>query len=252
MSRIHPIGFVLAVFVVIMLYGCGANSPQAGAPLQVEEHSLAAPPQLDPLVFLPQEGTQADVLEKHALDRSESYARTVSSVEGNPAIRALGDDTDLLAVLTTSAEGQPDQTATLFKGTEMIFQTSAGLPSPVLPLQGLWAYDGHWAFEILYADQSKWSGQIFIDGELVSETKGYDEAFSFQLLAGKPFYFFRRNNRIGYSFNGQETDLGYEEIPHYRCCSESGLNPVQAQIMVAFFAERSGSWYYVELGDFTS
>jgi hypothetical protein len=250
MNRISPPGIFMSILVGFALSGCGASSPQSGAPLQLIEHPLAAAPQPDPLEFQPLQGTQEEALAQHAVERAAGYARTVISVGGNPAIASLGDNTDLLAVLATSAQGQPDQTVSILRGNESIFQTSAGLPSPVLPLQGLWTYEGHWALEILLADQSTWSGQIFIDGELVNAVQGYDEAFGFQLLAEKAFFFYRRDGHIGYSFDGQETDLDYQDIPHYRCCGESGLNPVQARNMVAFFADRANSWFYVELGDF--
>jgi hypothetical protein len=251
MYRIPPLGIILSVLVGFALGGCGASSPQSGAPLQLEEHPLAAAPKPDPLLFLPLQGTQEEALAQHAANRAAGYARTVISVGGNPAIASLGDNSDLLAVLATSAQGQPEQIVSILKGGETIFQTSAGLPSPVLPLQGLWTYDGHWAVEILLADESTWSGQVFIDGELVNAMRGYDEAFGFQLLAEKAFYFYRRDGHMGYSFDDQETDLDYQEIPHYRCCGESGLNPVQARTMVAFFADRANSWVYVELGDFS-
>jgi hypothetical protein len=120
----------------------------------------------------------------------------------------------------------------------------------VLPLQGLWTYDGHWALEILFADTSTWAGQIYIDGELVNRAKGFDEAFGFQLLGGRPFFFYSREGHMGFSYDNQEVDLRYEEIPHYMCCGESSLNPVHAQNMTAFFARQETTWYYVELGVF--
>ena len=251
MNQVSAPRILVSILIGFALSGCGPSSSQSGAPLQLEEQPLAAAPQPDPLIFQPLQGTQEEVLAPHAADRAAGYERTVITVGGNPAIASLGDNSDLQAVLTTSAQGQPDQNVSIFRDNESIYQTSAGLPSPVLPLQGLWTYDGQWALEILLADQSTWSGQIFIDGELVNAVKGYDEAFGFQLLAGKAFFFYRRDGHIGYSFDGQETDLEYQDIPHYRCCGESGLNPVQARNMVAFFADRANSWFYVELGDFT-
>ncbi len=67
-------------------------------------------------------------------------------------------------------------------------------------------------------------------------------------MGGKPFYFFRRGGRIGFSYEGQEVLLGYDRVPHYECCSGAELNPVHAENMVAFFAQRDGKWYYVEIG----
>ncbi len=243
----------MLALVGLALGGCSAlspSSPQPAGNLQLEEHPLGGAPQLDPLTFQPIEGTQEQLLATHATDRAMTIPREVITVEGNPAISSLGESGDLVATLITATEGEPEQTVRLWRGDELIFETAAGLPSPAMPLQGLWTYGGHWALEILLADQDTWAGQVFIDGDLVNESQGYDEAFGLQLLAGRPFFFYLRNGHVGYSLDGQETDLDYTEIPHYRCCSESSLNPVQAQNMVAFFAARNQTWFYVELGDF--
>jgi hypothetical protein len=218
--------------------------------LQLEEHPLAGAPELEPVRFQPLEGTQEEVLAVHANDRAAAFSIEVTTEEGNPAISSIGEDRGLSAVMVTSIEGQPEQTVTVFRGGVTIFETSAGLPSPVLPLQSLWTYDGHWALEILFADETTFAGEVFIDGSLVNERDGYDEAFGLQLLAGEPFFFYSRDGHVGYSHDGLETDLEYEEIPHYRCCGESPLNPVQAENMVGFFAVREENWFYVELGRF--
>ena len=142
------------------------------------------------------------------------------------------------------------QIVDLIRGDEIIFSTDAGLPSPALPQQGLWTYEDHWVLEILLAEDEIWMGEIFQDGELINDLMGYEEAFGFQLLAGEPFFFYQRNGQLGYSYAGQETDLPYDHIPHYRCCAEDTLNPVQAEQMVAFFAQQGELWFYLELGDF--
>lgn len=250
MRHIALSGFVMLAFVGFGLIGCVASSPHLASTLQLEEHRLVGTPEPEILRFQPLYSTQEDILAEHASDRAIGFSRAVSAVQGNPAISSLGDSGDLLAVLVTSAQGQPEQTVRLLSSSKIIFETSAGLPSPVLPLQGLWTYDGHWALEILFADQNTWAGEVFIDGELVNGLKGYDEAFGLQLLAGKPFFFYQRNGHVGYSYDGQEKELDYDEVPHYRCCGESSLNPLQAQNMVAFFAVRENTWFYVELGDF--
>jgi hypothetical protein len=250
MRHIALFVFVILVLVGFGLSGCSASTQQRAGALQLEEHRLVGAPELETLGFQPLQGTQEEILAVHAIDRSRGFSNEVSMVQGNPAILSLGDSGDLLAVLITSGQGQPEQTVRVWKGGKIVLETAAGLPSPVLPLQGLWAYDGHWALEILLTDQSTWAGEVFIDGELMNELQGYDEAFGLQLLAGKPFFFFRRNGHVGYSYDGQEMELEYDEVPHYRCCGESSLNPVQAKNMVAFFAVREKTWFYVELGDF--
>jgi hypothetical protein len=142
------------------------------------------------------------------------------------------------------------QTVELFEDDQSLFKVDAGLPSPALPLQSLWTYGDHWVLEILYAEEEIWEGRIFQDGQLLNETLDYQEAFGFQLLAEKPFYFFQREDGLGYSYDGVETELPYDQILHYGCCSASTLNPIPAKNMVAFYALTGEGWFYVELGDF--
>jgi hypothetical protein len=238
----------ISLLLGTMLYGC--NAAPAQSELQLTETELSAAPSTDMRSFQPVQGTQEDVLAVHADERAKTIVFDIADVGGNPWMTAHGDDLNLRAVMYTAAGDTPTQTVQVLRGDEVVFETPAGLPSPALPLQALWTYDDHWALEVLYSDTTTWAGQVFIDGELVNAQKGYDEAFGLQLLAGKPFFFYMRDGHAGYSYDGKETDLDYSQIPHYNCCSESVTNPEPAENMVSFFAQRDGTWYYVELGAF--
>ena len=234
----------------------GAQPPSLAASrvlpggLRLEEYALRREPDLDPLSFLPIEGTQEQVLARHAAQRSATYPDRASFDGGNPSLWAPWTDGMLVAELETAHADPPLQTVKLRHGNQVLFSAPAGLPSPALPLQGLWTFDGHWALEILMATPDVWAGRIFVDGELVSEDLGCEDAFGFQLLAGAPFYFCQHQGLIGAVFGSAEIDLRYNQIPHYQCCSGTALNPRQAEDMVAFFAEHEGAWYYVEIGAF--
>ena len=91
-------------------------------------------------------------------------------------------------------------------------------------------------------------GHIVSDGVWLNEEYGYDEAFGFQLLNGKPIYFYQRDGQIGVSFAGEELLLGFDKVLHYGCCSAGMLNPNRAQKMKPFFAQNDGIWYYAEIG----
>ncbi len=162
-----------------------------------------------------------------------------------------GPGETLTAVLLTSPTDPPRQIAEIRRGDDVIFSVDAGLPSPALPLQSLWSFDGHWVLEIIFSEEETWQGRIYGDGQLINDTENYQDAFGFQLLGGKPFYFYQRENGLGYSYDEQEVPLPYQEIPHYGCCSASTLNPKPAENMVAFFAQTGEDWYYVELGNFS-
>ena len=218
--------------------------------LKLEEYALTAAPEPVPLIFQPEGTTQEAVLDRHALLRERVYQNPITNIEGYPAMASLGEGERLTAVMKSAVDDPLRQIVDLMRGDEVIFSADAGLPSPALPQQGLWTYEDHWVLEILLAEEEIWIGEIFQDGELINDLKGYEEAFGFQLLAGEPFFFYQRDGQLGYSYAGQETNLLYDNIPHYNCCAEDTLNPVQAEQMVAFFAQQGELWFYVELGDF--
>ena len=137
---------------------------------------------------------------------------------------------------------------TVTRKNEEIFQTDAGNISPINPLQGLWTYDDHWVLETnLFLEDKPFNGQIFVDGTSLNQQNGYEESFNFQTINGRPFYFFRRNGKVNAWFDGQEIQLGYEDVPHYLCCSDSGLNPKARQGMVSFFGTTASQWYFVRI-----
>jgi hypothetical protein len=139
-----------------------------------------------------------------------------------------------------------------------IYRIASGPGSPLNALQGLWVYDSHWALEAakISLTQKENSitvnavGRIVVDGQILNESLGYDEAFDFQTLNGRPFYFFKRNGKVGASFDGVEIPLDYDKVPHYGCCSAAELNPRKYQDTVEFFATRDNNWYFVEIGVF--
>jgi len=218
--------------------------------LRLEESALIREPDLDTPTFLPAEGTQEQILARHAVQRRATFPDRSSFDGDRPTMWAPWRDGTLVAEVVTASGDPPQQTVELRYGEQVLFSTPAGLPSPVLPLQGLWTFEGHWALEILMATPDVWAGQIFVDGEPVNEERSCDDAFGFQLLAGRPFFFCQRQGLIAAVVDGREIDLDYNQIPHYRCCSESVLNPRQAEEMVSFFAVRDGAWYFVEIGAF--
>ncbi|MFN2112075.1 MAG: hypothetical protein ACK2TT_03055 [Anaerolineales bacterium] len=247
---------VTSLLVFSLLLGTAACQGQASptnSVLALEEHPLEGPPDPDTGIFLPVGTSQEAVLAQHQAERQRSVANYVefSDQAGGPVMASRGSGETLSAVLLTSENDPPRQIVELHKGDQVVFSVDAGLPSPALPLQSLWSYDGHWVLEILYSEDEIWQGRIYRDGQLLNDTENYLDAFGFQLLGGKPFYFYQREDGLGYYYDGQENPLPYQEILHYGCCSASTLNPQPAENMVAFYAHTGDDWYYVELGNFS-
>lgn len=88
---------------------------------------------------------------------------------------------------------------------------------------------------------------VIIDGEILNESLGFQEIFLWRLINGKPAYFFRKDGRVGFSFDGRIYPLEYQHIAHYMCCGYSINNPSLYEDSAHFFAEREGVWYYVVL-----
>jgi hypothetical protein len=136
-------------------------------------------------------------------------------------------------------------------GGQEIFKTSIGIPSPVNALRGLWSDGTSWILEIARAktsaDTFQVIGEIYQNGISLNQKYGYQSTFEYQLMADRPFYFFQKNDQIGISYDGQEFPLGFDDIPHYGCCSGGELNPRKYSSMLDFFARKNSDWYFVEI-----
>ena len=229
------------------------------AGLTVEEYMLQGPPTTEPRSFAPLQGSQADILAMHPLERSTDYGNNSFFDDGHYSMRVnLGADT-LIASENYNQAGS-DGWVTVTRNGQEIYKVGIGPGSPISALRSLWIYDDHWVLETsdinqhqegntIYSDPV---GQISQDGELLNDRYGFEEMFGFQLLAGRPFYFFKKDGKIGFSYDGQSVEADYDEIPHYGCCSGGELNPIVATNMVAFFSKRDNVWHYIEIGVYKS
>jgi hypothetical protein len=141
---------------------------------------------------------------------------------------------------------------------KLLFQVETG-PSFVRgPFERLISVDDTWFLELVKTipDQKDPNGPIRYEGMVYQEALdlnaeyGYRESFGIQSLAGKVFYFFDRDGRIGISYDGQETDLGLTEVYHYNCCSPAWYNPRAHPDMVSFYGRADDQEYYFEIGVF--
>jgi hypothetical protein len=156
---------------------------------------------------------------------------------------------------------------TVEKDGRVIYQIYTGPASPIISLRGLHSYSlcaacaSHWVLETAFIARTmsgsgiddQGIGQLVEDGTLINKKYGYQAAFNFQTLGGKPFYFFQRmaslksSDKIDAWYNGLIVPLGYDEIPHYGCASASLLNPRAWPDRLVFFARRGQTWYLVQI-----
>ena len=126
------------------------------------------------------------------------------------------------------------------------------------PVMGVWVSGEHWYMEMYHVEYETDGnifrgitlGEIFRSGESLNQLNGYDETFGFQILAGEPFFFFKKDGEFGLNYASEEVMLGFDEVAHHYCCGFGIYNPKHYENMVAFFASKDGVRYYVEAGVF--
>ena len=255
-------GCLVALFLFVSA-GCSPSPTMpASLPgrLSIEEHALTQRPEAEYSQLYFAEGTQESLLAKHAGERSQiiTFMDRSCNVDNHfGQCATLG--TDRLVARDDYISGLfGSGTVTLTRNGSRIYQIPVGDSSPIESLRGLWTYADHWALETAYVTtrqtgnvvDSRATGQISIDGKMLNKQFGYQEAFGFQTMHGKGFYFFKQHGNIGVVYDNVTIPLGYSEVPHYGCCSAATLNPRVSQNMVAFFARKGSTWYYVEIGVF--
>jgi hypothetical protein len=144
--------------------------------------------------------------------------------------------------LVTVDSGEGQTTATVTRAGKVVYHTIGIGMRPDNPIKGLSAWGDHWVLEVL--------GEVVIDGNSLNKELGYDEIFNWRLLKGQPFYFFKKNNKIGISYAGKTLPQQYDEVMHYQCCEPAMFNPRNFDNLTQFHALRNGTWYYVEAGLF--
>jgi hypothetical protein len=261
-------GLLCSCLVALFLFPMVGCSPASTLPasrqggLSLEEHALTQQPEAEYTQLYFVEGTQEQILAIHENERSVlatimDHSCTVDGHFGQCV--TLGGD-QLAAWADDPADPLDAVNMTVTRNGSPIYKIPVGNSSPIGSVRGLWVYGSHWALETAFVTNrqegneidSQTVGQVSVDGKRLKTQSGYQETFGFQTLRNKPFYFFKRNGRIGISYDGEEVQAGYDEVPHYYCCSAATLNPRVYQNMAAFFARKGSTWYYIEAGIFDS
>ena len=173
----------------------------------------------------------------------------------NSGLRAKVGNDLLTAVQSYNRNSSQSWGIVQRNGTE-IYRISTGPASPLESLRGLWSYDNHWVLEVAPITEKKignngievdTKGQLVEDGRSLNNQYGYEEAFNFQTLGGRPFYFFQKNGKIDAWYDGQVVPLGYDAISHYGCCSAAQRNPRMFTNLIVFFGSRGPTDYFVQI-----
>jgi len=247
--------------LILLLAACapaGPTSPVPAVPpeLSVAEYPLTQPPEAESEVLSFDSSVQGDPRTLHAAERAQQFPDRGCTVGASFGFCVtVGSD----QLFVTQDYTDPNAGYVMVtRNSQEVYKVVVGAASPISALWGLWAYDGHWAVETALIDNQQSGneiattaiGQVAVDGKSLNDQLGYEEAFGFQTLGGKPFYFFKRQGKIEANYAGVDIALGYDEIPHYNCCSAATLNPRIYPNLVTFFGRKGDTWYYGEIGVF--
>jgi len=249
--------------LILFLAACGpatpTSTPVPAVPpeLSVAEYPLTQPPEAESDVLNFASSVQGDPRSLHAAERAQHFPDTGCTVGDSFGFCAtLGSD----RLFATQDYTDPNSGyVVVTRDDQQVYKVSIGSASPISGLWGLWTYDDRWVVETaLISNQQSGNevtttatGQVAVDGTSLNDQLGYEESFGFQTLAGKPFYFFKRQGKVEASYAGVDIALGYDEIPHYNCCSAATLNPRIYPNLVTFFGRKGDTWYYAEIGVFS-
>lgn len=133
-----------------------------------------------------------------------------------------------------------------------IFETKVAEISGVNGLLEIWGYGEHWALVIIPYPINDVNPpvDVIFDGKSLSKNHNYIEAFGFQFLDGKPFYFFKTEEGIGISYDNIDTQLNYDEVPWHNRWVGYDYNPIPYKNLVEFFGTREQTTYWVVVGVF--
>ncbi|MCB2213940.1 hypothetical protein KQH50_00955 [bacterium] len=216
--------------------------------LTIEENEIEGKFDLDRMDFTPVHGSKEAILARHADEKEEPHRYlTAITLEDGQILRA-------------DIESMPEEKikAILELDGEHIFEVDAGDVSPLGAHHGLWLDGDAWVLEIGYvtmtleddSDYLQSRGIVYRDGVNLNDLYGFDEIFGYQILAGKPFFFYKLDGKIHLSYDGQDLPVWYDNVWHHYCCSAGALNPTQAPNWVGFWGERDGIQYYTEIGKY--
>jgi hypothetical protein len=225
--------------------------------LILDEWVLAENSSLTQDLFTPILGTREQALQKYQIS-DESFDNFPSPLITGYNNRVMLDKREL--VVKEEITHSKSTIHVFYDGKEISYFDAGYILPPTTNIWGLWTYESHWIMEYISVKRDSYGkndilGNIIWDGESLNSKFNYQESFGFTAINGRIFYFFRRDNQYGISYDGVEYNMGYESVLHYiRPCGlcEDYQNPQalgsgrQATDQnISFFAVRDGNNYFV-------
>lgn len=211
--------------------------------LAIEIYPVKLLPNKEGRVFIAPPSSFEEVMAKRELERRDYLIHEPAYLNGKE-----------LKVEYTGTHFEP--TLDVYLGDKSIYTTRIGDLTPIESVRGFWTKGGSWILEFAYTkivgdplnSAIEIQGNMIVNGKSLNEKYGYQESFDFQWLDGKPFYFYRKDDKVGFVYDGQHVLLGYDKVPHYMCCSAGAFIPNHATQMLSFFGHHGDQVDYVEIG----
>lgn len=124
----------------------------------------------------------------------------------------------------------PRSTISVVKEGNEIFraqQTLGGGPS----VFEFASWNGGWILET--------RDDVFVDGQSMRRTRGFDEVGAWQLVGSVPVVAYRKGSSFGIDVNGQSASSAYDRIHFHGCCDHAIMNPLSNPSSVRFRATRN-------------
>ncbi len=112
-------------------------------------------------------------------------------------------------------------------------------------LIAFWGYDNHWVVEYICNGQQG----IVLDGQYLNTIYGYSSSFASYLVSEKLFFFFKRDNSLGFYYDGIEYPLSFDDVSYHFCCEASAVNPEFYNDKLTFVGIQDDVRYYAIMGN---
>ena len=139
----------------------------------------------------------------------------------------------------TSVEMEGFEKISVRQGKNIVYSLNVSPNRVDNPLKKFAVWNRQWVLEV--------GEQLIINGASVNKSSGVDRIFNWQILKGKPFYFYQRGSRVGIHYGDQDLPVYYDEVIHYQCCEPAAFNPEGNASIIWFYARKDGIWNYVEV-----
>jgi hypothetical protein len=109
-----------------------------------------------------------------------------------------------------------------------------------------WTYHMDWMIQS-YCSAKEHKYEIIINGEHINESNGYSQSYALQLMNGKPFYLFLKNNKVWLRYENEDAVLGYDGIIIHYCC-DGFIPPQHYERAITFYAYIGFNLFQVFIG----